>query len=245
MRRRLAERGVARQKLSRLYNWSTYQSASKSSPTPPAAITDMFEGYVNLVYGGNIGDAQSLRSVIDAVALAHKKNSDLRFHIVGDGIERERLQIYLADRHLDKVVKIHPPVERYMMDRIFDLADILVLQLRNDPLFEITIPSKLQHYMSCSKPILAGLDGEARKLIYDSNSGIVTTPEDSAAMAESLCQLLAMSCAERIALGEAGRRFYEKEMSFDNAVTFTEKKIREAVADTSLGSVDKGDSQTA
>ena len=230
MRTRLVERGVARQKLSRLYNWSTYESAAKNSHLPPAAITDMFNGYVNLVYGGNIGDAQSLRSVIDAVALAHKKNPGLRFHIVGDGIERERLQIYLADHQLDKIVKIHRPVERLTMDRIFDLADILVLQLRNDPLFEITIPSKLQHYMSCGKPILAAVDGEARKLIEDSHSGIVTSPEDSEAMAESLCQLLSMNTAERVALGEAGRRFYEKEMAFENAVTFTEEKIREAVA---------------
>ena len=232
MRKRLVERGVPAEKLSRLYNWSTYKSVEDPSRPPPSTITDMFNDHVNLVYGGNIGDAQSLRSVIDAVALAHETNPGLRFHIVGNGIERERLTVYLRDNNLDDIVKIHPPVERSVMDRIFDLADILVLQLRDDPLFEITIPSKLQHYMSCGKPILAALEGEAKTLINESRSGFVTSPEDSAAMSDSLCRLLSMKPAERKAMGEAGRQYYENEMAFENAVTFTEAKIRTAVTNS-------------
>ena len=231
MRTRLLERGVPAEKLSRLYNWSTYKSVSDA--TPSSTITDMMRDRVNLVYGGNIGDAQSLRSVIDAVAAVQKNNPELRFHIVGDGIERERLKIYLSDNQLNDVIKIHPPVERNAMDRIFDLADILVLQLRDDPLFEITIPSKLQHYMSCGKPILAALKGEAKNLINESDSGFVTNPEDSVAMAASLKRLLEMKPADRVAMGEAGRRYYEKEMAFENAITFTEARIRAAVADAS------------
>ena len=230
MRTRLLERGVSAKKLSRLYNWSTYNAVSDPSRLPPSTITDMMGDRVNLVYGGNIGDAQSLRSVIDAVVVAHERNPELRFHIIGDGIEREELGIYIRDNHLDDVVIMHRPVERSVMDRIFDLADILVLQLRNDPLFEITIPSKLQHYMSCGKPILAALEGEAKNLINESGSGFVTSPEDSTAMAASLSRLLAMKRAERVAMGEAGRRYYEKEMAFESAITFTVAKIRAAVA---------------
>ena len=101
-------------------------------------------------------------------------------------------------------------------------ADALLVHLRNDPLFRVTIPSKTQAYMAVGKPILMGVEGDAAELVRKANAGICFHPEDAEGLARATLTLRGMSADARAALGENGRQFYEKELSFSAGVTVFE-----------------------
>lgn len=223
MMARLEERGVPAAKLHCIRNWSTYAPARDATDLPTEAVRAAFAGRINLVYGGNMGQAQGLRTVIDAAAAAMRAQPDLplHLHLFGGGIERDALAGRIAELGLTGRMTLHGAVSRDAMDRIFDLADILVLHLKADPLYEVTIPSKTQHYLSCGKPIVAGLSGEAADMLRQSGAALVTAPEDTAAMTASILSLAERTQAERDALGKDGRDYYDSHLSFAPAVDRT------------------------
>lgn len=217
MRERLVARGVPAKKLTRIYNWSTYQASTTGSrANPPSA----FLGHLNVVYGGNLGQAQALEFLIDAFVIAHKQAPELRLHLFGGGVDQVRLS-QRASTLPQGSVTLYPPVPRSEMDRIFDRADILAVHLKDDPLYTITVPSKTQHYLACGKPILAGLSGEAADILKASGAAIVCPPGNAEAMADGLLRLATATPAERDALGERARDYYSEHFSMSAAIDRT------------------------
>lgn len=226
---RLAARGVDRAKMRRIYNWSTYAPPAKQEDTLPQELEAVFSGRTNLVYGGNIGQAQAIGDLVAAAAMAARTCPTLHLHLFGAGIEREAIAALITNTALG-VVTLHPPVNRRAMDRIFDRADILVAQLKDDPLYEITIPSKVQHYLSCGKPIIAGLHGEAARLLTESGAALVCAPQDVAALAQAMERMATMTGDKRAAMGAQGRAYYSRHLNFGHAIDETIAVLEEAVA---------------
>lgn len=224
---RLLERGVAAGRLARIYNWSNYVpvDADPAGPGIPDTFEAAFAGRFNLVYGGNLGQAQALEHVIEAAALAARTVPALRLHLVGKGIVREPLAELARKRAPDHVL-FHDAVSSIVMDRIFDRADGLILNLKDDPLYDITIPSKAQHYLSVGRPIIAGISGEAARLLRESGAARVVPNGDVEAMAEAMVALATGNAARREAQGRAGRAFYESRLSFEAAMETTDALIR-------------------
>lgn len=229
MKAELVRRGVPEERLTTIFNWATYQPPADGQRLPDA-VTTAFAGRLNLVYGGNIGQAQQLDVLVDATIAAHRSNPAIRLHLVGGGIEREPLRQKVRDAGADDIVQFHAPVARDIMDRVFDAADILVMHLKHDPLYRITIPSKTQHYLASGKPIAAGLSGEAAEILNSSGAAIVVPPGDPAALADAIETLARTSEAERNTKGSAGRADYEKRFSFAHAIKATEAVLRRVTA---------------
>ena len=68
------------------------------------------------------------------------------------------------------------------MPKYFSCADALIVSLKKDPIFALTIPSKIQSYLACGKPIITSLDGEGSKIIRESNAGFTGPSEDYAGL---------------------------------------------------------------
>lgn len=226
MTERLISRGVPAEKLRRLYNWSTYLPAPDGQE--PVAIDPWDENAVNFIYGGNLGQAQSLSDVIDAFIVAHKANPRIHLHLFGNGIERDELAAKI-DAEAQGYVFLHGQVSRDAMDRIFDRADALVLNLNSDVLYDITIPSKLQHYLSVGRPILAGLSGEAAGMLIESGAAIVCPPQHVASLAKGAQEIAEMSAEKRAVLGAKARAYYADNLAMGRAVDQTIGWMKEAV----------------
>lgn len=227
MKARLAERGVPPEKLHRLYNWSTYVPATPTEP--PVAIDGWDDDAINFVYGGNLGQAQSLGFVVDAFIRARSANDKVRLHLFGHGIERDRLAQQIAADGSGHI-RLHGPVGRAKMDRIFDRADALVLHLNGESLYDITIPSKLQHYLSVGKPILAGISGEAAGMLQESGAAIVCPPEDVDAMAAAIARIAALPEEKRAEISRQARAFYDRNLAMERAVDETAGWLRAVAA---------------
>ena len=161
-----------------------------------------------VMFAGNIGAAQDFGTILSAAQLL-QEYADIRWVILGDGralpwvdseIRRRGLQasIDLLGRH---------PVES--MPRWFALADAMLVTLRKDPIFDMTIPTKAQSYLACARPIVAALEGEGARVIREAGAGIVVACGDAAALAEAVMALRRMPETERRAMGERGRRYFE------------------------------------
>ena len=95
------------------------------------------------------------------------------------------------------------------MPRYFALADVLLVTLLEQPIFALTIPSKVQSYLACGKPIVAALSGEGARIIREAEAGLTPPPEDPRALANSVLAMYNMPAEVRRAMGLRGRTYFE------------------------------------
>ena len=108
-------------------------------------------------------------------------------------------------RRLMNVVLL-PPVPRSVVQRLVTQADALLVHLRSDPLFSITVPSKVQSYLYAGVPIIAGLTGDARTILERSNGALFFEPGDSDGFRRAAARLFwSWQVPSGSAWGAAGR----------------------------------------
>lgn len=222
IRNLLIERSVPAEKVSIIYNWADEEDAA------PRGLCDLapyaFEGRFNIVYGGNFGRVQGLDTLIRAAVLAGREAPELHLLLIGGGVEKANLEALV--RALDASnVTIAPGVPRAMIGDIFAAADVLALHLHDDPLFAITIPSKVQFYMAMGKPVLIGVKGEAADLVTRAGAGIAVPPQNVDAMAVALVKFARLHPDERLQMGEKARDAYWRRFSHEVAITATDAEI--------------------
>lgn len=213
MRRALAARGVPEAKLGTVRNW-----AACEEPAPPprreAEASDRF----TLVYAGNFGRAQGLATVIAAAEILTRRRQDIEIRLIGDGVEADALR----DRaRTVPGVSIEARVPAAEIAAIIAGADALLLHLRDEPLFRITIPSKTQAYLAAGRPIVAGVGGEAADLLGEARAALVVPPCDPVALSEAIAEMADLPRARREAMGQAGRRYYRSNLSFGSGMAAT------------------------
>jgi glycosyltransferase involved in cell wall biosynthesis len=96
------------------------------------------------------------------------------------------------------------------MPRFFALADALLVTLRREPIFSFTIPSKIQSYLACGRPVIAALDGEGARVVEEAGAGYAVPPEDPAALAAAVLRMRALDAAGRAAMGGRGTEYFAR-----------------------------------
>lgn len=157
-----------------------------------------------VLYIGAHGISHALKAILESAALLRERD-DIRFVFVGEGAEKQALVEHATARGLQNVLFL-PGQPKEQMPSWYATADIALVPLRNIPLFETFIPSKMFEILACARPIVASVDGEARRILERSGGAVVVTPEDSQAIAETV-RALADAPDRREALGQAGRAF--------------------------------------
>ncbi|MFQ6836301.1 MAG: glycosyltransferase family 4 protein [Thomasclavelia spiroformis] len=148
--------------------WPQYSIVSKTNEDVSLYNKDFF----NIVFTGNIGEAQGIDLAIEAANIL--KNEKICWHFVGDGRNRKKLEKMVKEYNIDERVIFHgfhpeKEIPKYLKD-----ADAALLILKPNPIFEMTIPAKLQTYLACGVPILGCVSGEGKRIIEESNAGIVS-----------------------------------------------------------------------
>ncbi len=176
----------------------------------PAPEVPVLKGVFNVLFAGNIGEAQDLPAVLEA-AESLKHNPAIRWLIVGDGRRSDWLQLEVEQRGLQSNVLLlgRFPVER--MPSFYAHAGALLVSLKKDPVFSMTIPGKVQSYLMAGMPLVGMLDGEGAKVITEANAGLVCGAGDAAGLAAAVLELAVMPADQRHQLGLNGRAFAQKE----------------------------------
>lgn len=199
-------------------NWIEPAFAQGLEGVPVAVELAEYRQTFNVMFAGNIGEAQDMPSVLDA-AECTRDIDDLRWLIVGEGRAADDLRAEIARRGLEERVILlgRHPVER--MPEFFAGADAMLVSLKPEPIWAMTIPGKVQSYLAAGKPVLAMLDGEGAKVISESGGGLVSPAGNGAALADNVRRLRALSSPERRSMGERGRIYATRE--FDRETQFS------------------------
>ena len=92
---------------------------------------------------------------------------------------------------------------------IFAKASALLVTLKDEIIFSLTVPSKIQAYLASGRPIIAALNGEGSRIVLDAGAGVVCPAGDGAALAEAVAQLADLPENVRREMGISGRRYCE------------------------------------
>ena len=154
-------------------------------------------------YIGTIGMAHGLETVLDTAAHLQQTHPEIVFLFVGEGSDKERVISVATSRKLNNV--------RFMneqpRDRIPDYiaaSDVCLVLLKKSDIFKTVIPTKMLEFMSCGRPVVLGVDGQARKIIEDAGAGIFIRPESASDLTAALIQLY-KDPRLRLELGRNGR----------------------------------------
>ena len=207
-RSELLQRGVLADKVHVIPNWVDVDRY-KPLPRESSSAADGGVRPFRIVYAGNLGLAQGLENVLDAAACLPEL-SPIRFVLIGDGVDAEALQSRAAAMRLKNVEfpGRFPPED---MRRILAGADALLLHLKDDPLFSVTIPSKLLTYLAMGKPIISCASGEPSDIVEQSGAGLRCAPGNPAALAAVAGMMAAFPESRRVEMAEAGRALACKE----------------------------------
>ncbi len=209
-KRLLVQRGVPETKIEVIYNWA--DESSLMTPTGTLAANFPGNDWFKIVFAGNMGKAQALSSVLQAAQILQERGSRVCFVMLGGGVEVARLKELTKELALHNVVYL-PAVPMAEVGTVLSAANALLVHLRKDPLFEITIPSKTQAYMAVGRPLLMAVNGDAADLVTQSNSGLSADSENPVALADAAQRLADMPLDQLQAMGSRARQFYLERLS--------------------------------
>jgi glycosyltransferase involved in cell wall biosynthesis len=213
IRARLIERGVPPEKIEVIYNWSDEKALRLpgASHARDFGMADRF----NVVFAGNMGKAQALDAVIRAAKRVESVNARIQFVFVGGGVEVNNLKKLALELRATNV-RFLPHMPMNEVGNVLAAADVLLVHLKDEPLFEITIPSKTQAYMSVGKPVLMGVKGDAAQLIGATGAGRLALPEDEASLADVVLDMAQLPSTALAEMGSRGAAFYAQHLSLES-----------------------------
>ena len=211
-RKLLINRNVNSDKIETIYNWAN-EYDRESIKASGRLAKDKF----NILLAGNMGPAQDIETIILAAKIISSKQPEIHIVLVGGGIYWNRIDEQIKTLNLENI-SIHQQVSPVEIRNDYELADVLLVHLKKDPLFAITIPSRTQTCLYAGKPILMCVDGDAAGIVVDAKAGQLAESGNSEAIAEAMLSLYNLSSAEREQMGKNGQKFYYDQMSLDVAI---------------------------
>lgn len=160
----------------------------------------------NAVFTGNIGEAQDFENIIKAAQLLTPADG-INIVIIGDGRKKAWVDAYIKENNLGNRIYMLGRYDVSAMSAFYEKADCLFLSLKDNEIFNLTIPAKLQAYMASGKPIVAMLNGDSNKLICDVGCGIAVPSASPNEFVNALRKIRDMSPMERHRIGELGRQY--------------------------------------
>ena len=185
-------------------------------------------GRFNVMFAGNIGEAQHLETVLEAAARVRDLEA-VQFVIVGDGVAEAHLRDLAREARLANVLFLGR-FPTGSMPGLYATAEVLLVHLKADPLFDITIPHKILAYMASGKPVLAAVRGDAARLVSGSDAGLVCDPENPEALAATVRRFYELPSSDRGRMGQNGLAAIRAGFTRTHLVGRVEAVLKAAVA---------------
>lgn len=156
-----------------------------------------------IAFTGNIGTAQGLDILPQTAKLM--KDDNVRFVIVGDGRYQAEFEKHIDECGVRDKFILLPRVQSTLVPEILSAVDAGFISFNKTPLWEMTIPAKLQSYMACGKPIIASASGETKRIIEEAQCGICTEIGNAEALAEGIRKIMTSDISR---LGKNSRSYF-------------------------------------
>ena len=205
-----------------LPSWA--EDAYRYDSVTPAPEVPILDGSFDVMFAGNIGESQDFPCILDA-AEKLREHAHIRWLIVGDGRMAPWVRQEIRSRGLEIQVLM---LGRYPMERMpsfFMRADALLVTLADEPIFAMTIPGKLQSYLTAGVPIVAALNGEGAELLRSAQAGLAAPAGDAGGLAEAVLQLSRMPLEQRKEMGRNGLALSQREFNRQMVIDRIERML--------------------
>lgn len=172
----------------------------------PTQLNEILDRFFCVVFAGNLGKFQSLKTVIE-VAIRLKDHPSIRIVLIGSGERSDWLKQQKADHGLENLfLPGRFPIES--MPAILRKCSALMVTLNDDPTFNSTVPGKVQAYLSAGRPIIAAINGEGARVIREAGAGLISPAQKAEGLLNNILTLFEMPAAQREKMGNLGRAYY-------------------------------------
>jgi colanic acid biosynthesis glycosyl transferase WcaI len=203
-----------------VYFPSWAEDVYKAEALTPAPEVPVKDGVFNVMFAGNVGEAQDFECILSAATLL-KEHAHIRWLILGDGRMSTWVHEEIELRGLAKCVLLlgRHPIER--MPEFFLQADAMLVTLADQDIFSMTIPGKLQSYLAAGMPIIAALNGEGADVVRSAKAGFSCPAGHAEGLAQIVLKMSDLPLNERQVMGKNGleysRREFDRRMTVDLA----------------------------
>lgn len=188
-------------------NWA--EDVFTGIPKNYISIPDLPYGF-NIMFAGNVGESQDFETILKAAELTKVEN--INWIIVGDGRKKD----WVIDEIRNKKISNVYLLGRYdieTMPYFFKKADIMLVSLKDEPSFALTVPAKIQAYMASGKIILGSLNGEGNLLINESKCGFAVAAGDYISLGQKASELKGLSKEKKKEMEYNSKYYYENNFS--------------------------------
>ena len=182
---------------------------------------DRIDKRFTVLYSGNMGYAQDLKTIINCAEKL--KNYDIYFRFIGQGVCKSEIED--LSRHLGDKIKFYDSMKREELVKRIKKSSVCIVPLKKKKLFKYALPSKMFEYMACAKPIIVGVKGEAKNLVLKSKSGIVVEPENTSDMYNAILAYYTNK-EKRDSDGQNGLKFVEENLMKESLILSLIEKLK-------------------
>lgn len=207
----LIRKGINKSKISVLHNTPRMEETISDDTVNRNPNED--ENATRIIYVGDLTEARGIPIVIEALAELIKMGEPFKFIIVGSGRYEKELKKIVNERKLNGAVLFTGWIDNNKMNRYLRAGDIGVIPHIKTRHNDLTLPNKVFDYMSMQIPIVSADLVPVRRIIEETNSGIIFKKYNTDSLVAALMQL--KDKEKRLQLGENGRRFYEQKYNWE------------------------------
>lgn len=201
------------------YSEDLFTKIESSEKTEIAA--DTRNKTYNFTFAGNIGDMQSVETIIRAAGEL-QEYSNIIFHIVGDGSKLEDCKQLAIDLKI-KNIRFYGRMPLDEMPRFYEMSDAMLVTLKANEILSYTLPGKVQTYMAAQKPIVGSINGEARLIIEQSGCGFCCEAENYKSLAVLILKFC--YCNKKEQLAENAQKYYLENYSKEKFMSTLEDAL--------------------
>jgi colanic acid biosynthesis glycosyl transferase WcaI len=227
-RRYIINAGASPQRVTVIPNWIDTEAIKPGERHNGLRARLGLEEKFTVSFAGIMGFSQDLETVLECAALLEHQD-DIAFLMVGDGVEKPKLEEFARKHRLDNVHFLPmQPKDKY--PEVLAASDVCLATLRREVRTPV-VPSKILSIMAAARPVLASLplEGDAPRLLYAARCGLAIAPGEPETMAGAIMQLLG-DTALREAMGARGREYVVQHFSLKHAAELLEDCLRRAGA---------------
>ena len=214
----IVDKGISKDKIEFFPQWA--EPIFKPMKSNKFLLTGVPEKSFKIMFAGNIGEAQDFPSIIEA-ARQLRHNQDIQWVVLGGGRREKWVKSKIKEYELENSFHLLGIFPLEKMPEFYANADAMLFSLKDEYIFSITIPAKVQSYLACGKPILAMVNGEGGKVVVDAKAGFSCAAESPHELVQNILKMKTMREKDLSEMGENARKYYddnfERSYLFDKA----------------------------
>jgi len=179
---------------------------------------------------GTLGLAHGLDTLISAAEQLQSIAPEVVFMLVGDGADRERIVRLVESKKLCNV-RFVAQQSRERIPAYIAASDACVVTLKKSEVFETVIPTKMLEFMSCGRPVILAVKGEAQRILEAAGGGLCIEPGNPRALCDAILMLRQRPdlCES---MGRSGRSYISRELSRESTATEYLRLLRAIVGES-------------